>query len=224
MRTSSAPYAVPSPSGCRSPCSRRSPWPGPPWACRVTRAAEDGGQERAPRVVGSALLGDVPLGRFSNALLPGSVADDRGVDLGGIGSDIYPAGRKGEFWTVTDRGPNGQIKVDGKKRRDLPRPRLRSRDRQGPRRRRPGAGAQGDRDHHTVRQGCHRSVQPGLAGRGSVHVRREDPAHVQPERPRHRGHRACRGRHLLARRRVRPVPRACLRTRQGARTPCTRRA
>lgn len=80
------------------------------------------GQEPAPRVVGTATLGDVPLGPFSNALLPGSVADDRGVDLGGIGSDIYPAGRRGEFWTVTDRGPNGQIKVDGKKRRTFPVP------------------------------------------------------------------------------------------------------
>lgn len=74
------------------------------------------------RVVGSATLGDIPLGAFSNTLLPGTVADDRGVDLGGIGSDIYPAGRKGEFWTVTDRGPNGQIKVDGTKRRTFPVP------------------------------------------------------------------------------------------------------
>ncbi|MFD4029596.1 esterase-like activity of phytase family protein [Streptomyces sp. NPDC058637] len=73
--------------------------------------------ERTARVTGSAVLGDVPLAGFSNGLLPGSVSDDRGVMLGGIGSDIYPAGRKGEFWTVTDRGPNGQIKVDGKKRR-----------------------------------------------------------------------------------------------------------
>ncbi|WP_327327615.1 esterase-like activity of phytase family protein [Streptomyces sp. NBC_01210] len=80
----------------------------------------DGREQRAPRVVATATLGDIPLGRFSNALLPGTVADDRGVDLGGIGSDLYPAGRKGEFWTVTDRGPNGQIKVDGKKRRTFP--------------------------------------------------------------------------------------------------------
>ncbi|MGW3422419.1 esterase-like activity of phytase family protein [Streptomyces phaeochromogenes] len=72
------------------------------------------------RVTGSATLGDIPLGTFSNALLPGTVGDDRGVDLGGIGSDIYPAGRKGEFWTVTDRGPNGQIKVAGEKRRTFP--------------------------------------------------------------------------------------------------------
>ncbi|MEU7564282.1 esterase-like activity of phytase family protein [Streptomyces eurythermus] len=74
------------------------------------------------RVVRTATLGEIPLGAFSNALLPGSVADDHGVRLGGIGSDIYPAGRKGEYWTVTDRGPNGQIKVDGKKRRTFPVP------------------------------------------------------------------------------------------------------
>ncbi|MFI0808693.1 esterase-like activity of phytase family protein [Streptomyces echinatus] len=74
------------------------------------------------RVVRTATLGEIPLGTFSNALLPGSVSDDRGVKLGGIGSDIYPASRKGEYWTVTDRGPNGQIKVDGKKRRTFPVP------------------------------------------------------------------------------------------------------
>ncbi|MFI1100673.1 esterase-like activity of phytase family protein [Streptomyces melanogenes] len=81
-----------------------------------------GGGARGAYVVGTATLADTPLGAFSNSLLPGSVADDRGIDLGGIGSDLYPAGRKGEFWTVTDRGPNGQIKVDGKKRRTFPVP------------------------------------------------------------------------------------------------------
>ncbi|MFF7882353.1 esterase-like activity of phytase family protein [Streptomyces sp. NPDC020794] len=80
------------------------------------------GYPSQPRVTRTATLGDIPLGTFSNALLPGTVGDDRGVDLGGIGSDIYPAGRRGEFWTVTDRGPNGQIKVDGKKRRTFPVP------------------------------------------------------------------------------------------------------
>ncbi|MGW1503169.1 esterase-like activity of phytase family protein [Streptomyces mirabilis] len=78
------------------------------------------GYPSQPRVTRTATLGDIPLGTFSNALLPGTVGDDRGVDLGGIGSDIYPAGRRGEFWTVTDRGPNGQIKVAGKKRRTFP--------------------------------------------------------------------------------------------------------
>ncbi|MER5802512.1 esterase-like activity of phytase family protein [Streptomyces mirabilis] len=80
------------------------------------------GYPSQPRVTRTATLGDIPLGTFSNTLLPGTVGDDRGVDLGGIGSDIYPAGRRGEFWTVTDRGPNGQIKVDGKKRRTFPVP------------------------------------------------------------------------------------------------------
>ncbi|MFJ8018967.1 esterase-like activity of phytase family protein [Streptomyces sp. NPDC096311] len=80
------------------------------------------GHPSQPRVTRTATLGDIPLGMFSNALLPGTVGDDRDVDLGGIGSDIYPAGRRGEFWTVTDRGPNGQIKVDGKKRRTFPVP------------------------------------------------------------------------------------------------------
>jgi hypothetical protein len=87
----------------------------------ATGAQESTGPTTA-RVTGTATLADLPLGVFSNALLPGTVADDRGVDLGGIGSDLYPAGRKGEFWTVTDRGPNGQIKVDGKKRRTFPVP------------------------------------------------------------------------------------------------------
>ncbi|QOV39987.1 esterase-like activity of phytase family protein [Streptomyces ferrugineus] len=85
-------------------------------------AGAGGGHADEAHVVRTATLDDIPLAAFSNALLPGSVADDRGVDLGGIGSDLYPAGRRGEFWTVTDRGPNGQIKVDGKKRRTFPVP------------------------------------------------------------------------------------------------------
>ncbi|MEU1365268.1 esterase-like activity of phytase family protein [Streptomyces sp. NPDC005803] len=94
----------------------------------VVAGTATGAQDRHPRpegtarVTASALLGDVPLAGFSNGMLPGSVEDDRGVMLGGIGSDIYPADREGEFWTVTDRGPNGQIKVDGTKRRTFPVP------------------------------------------------------------------------------------------------------
>ncbi|MFF4395207.1 esterase-like activity of phytase family protein [Streptomyces sp. NPDC001480] len=84
-----------------------------------TAAAAPSGDAHVTR---TATLGDIPLGAFSNGLLPGSVDDDRGIDLGGIGSDIYPAGRKGEYWTVTDRGPNGQIKVSGQKRRTFPVP------------------------------------------------------------------------------------------------------
>jgi hypothetical protein len=91
-------------------------------AALVAAAPAEGAASGHAYVTRTATLGDIPLGAFSNALLPGTVADGRGVDLGGIGSDIYPAGRKGEFWTVTDRGPNGQIKVDGTKRRTFPVP------------------------------------------------------------------------------------------------------
>ncbi|MDN3259300.1 esterase-like activity of phytase family protein [Streptomyces sp. CSDS2] len=91
-------------------------------AVLVATGTAAAGPTKEARVVRTATLGEIPLGAFSDALLPGSVADDHGVRLGGIGSDIYPAGRRGEYWTVTDRGPNGQIKVDGKKRRTFPVP------------------------------------------------------------------------------------------------------
>ncbi|MFI5801939.1 esterase-like activity of phytase family protein [Streptomyces sp. NPDC051561] len=79
-------------------------------------------QRPQPRVVSTSTLPDIPLGTFSNRLLPGTVGNDRGVNLGGIGSDLYPAGRHGEYWTVTDRGPNGQIEVGKDKRRTFPVP------------------------------------------------------------------------------------------------------
>ncbi|MFI6675211.1 esterase-like activity of phytase family protein [Kribbella sp. NPDC050470] len=90
----------------------------------ATALVAGGAQAASPeaQVVGTATLPDIPLAAFSNTLLPGSVANDRSVDLGGIGSDLFPAGRPGEFWTVTDRGPNGQIKIDGVNRRTFPVP------------------------------------------------------------------------------------------------------
>ncbi|MER5755452.1 esterase-like activity of phytase family protein [Streptomyces sp. NPDC002088] len=91
-------------------------------AALVATGPATGAPSADARVTRTATLGDLPLGTFSNTLLPGTVDDDRGVGLGGIGSDIYPASRKGEFWTVTDRGPNGQIKVNGTKRRTFPVP------------------------------------------------------------------------------------------------------
>ncbi|WP_432887701.1 esterase-like activity of phytase family protein [Kribbella sp. CA-245084] len=78
--------------------------------------------DRGPKVVGTATLPDISLAKFSNGLIRGSVDNDRKVDLGGIGSDIFPAGKSGEFWTVTDRGPNGQIKIDDVNRRTFPVP------------------------------------------------------------------------------------------------------
>ncbi|NYI42995.1 hypothetical protein BJ993_000075 [Nocardioides aromaticivorans] len=37
-----------------------------------------------------------------------TVLDDHGVELGGIGSGLFALGRN-EYWTVTDRGPNGEV-------------------------------------------------------------------------------------------------------------------
>ncbi|HEY0574414.1 MAG TPA: esterase-like activity of phytase family protein [Pseudonocardia sp.] len=75
-----------------------------------------------PAVVTDATLPRSPLAQFSNGLVAGSVADDHGIALGGTGSDIYPAQAPDEYWMVTDRGPNGQVKVDGDKRRTFPVP------------------------------------------------------------------------------------------------------
>ena len=47
---------------------------------------------------------------------------DHGIALGGIGSDLYPADAPDEYWMITDRGPNGQIKVEGPNRRTFPVP------------------------------------------------------------------------------------------------------
>ncbi|SDM16171.1 esterase-like activity of phytase family protein [Nonomuraea jiangxiensis] len=39
-----------------------------------------------------------------------------------MGSGLWPAGRSGEYWMVTDRGPNGLPEVDGEARRTFPTP------------------------------------------------------------------------------------------------------
>jgi len=62
-------------------------------------------------VTKTSTLPDIPLGRFQNALLPDSIADDRGVQLGSIGSGLFPLGGN-EYWTVTDRGPNPEVYDD----------------------------------------------------------------------------------------------------------------
>jgi hypothetical protein len=36
---------------------------------------------------------------------------DHGIALGGVGSDLYPADAPDEYWMITDRGPNGQVKL-----------------------------------------------------------------------------------------------------------------
>jgi hypothetical protein len=75
--------------------------------------------EAQNRVIAAYTLPDIPIKTFQNAVIPGSVANDRKVLLGSVGSDLWraPDDPPGEFWMLTDRGPNGQVKVDRKNRR-----------------------------------------------------------------------------------------------------------
>ena len=71
------------------------------------------------RVTAVYTFPDTPGKDFQNKFLPDSIANDRKVLLGSIGSDLWH-GRQDpgdEFWMITDRGPNGQIRVDGSNRR-----------------------------------------------------------------------------------------------------------
>ncbi|MEV8632423.1 esterase-like activity of phytase family protein [Streptosporangium sp. NPDC051023] len=81
-------------------------------------APADAAQDRAPQVTSDVTLPAPDLAAFE----PGIVKNDRGVKLGGVGSGLYPADRPGEYWLVTDRGPNGEPKVNGEKRRTFPVP------------------------------------------------------------------------------------------------------
>jgi hypothetical protein len=71
------------------------------------------------KVIATYTLPDTSIKAFQNAALPGNVANDRKVLLGSVGSDLWhgPKDPPDEFWMITDRGPNGQIAVDGKNRR-----------------------------------------------------------------------------------------------------------
>ena len=66
--------------------------------------------DRKPRLLRSAELADTGLSAFQNAILPGTIDNDRLIRFGGIGSDIFRArgDSANEFRMVTDRGPNGQ--------------------------------------------------------------------------------------------------------------------
>src|SRR3954447_23942094 len=71
------------------------------------------------KVISAHTLSKIPIKDFQNNKFPGSVANDHNVLLGSVGSDLWhgPKDPRDEFWMVTDRGPNGQIKIDGSNRR-----------------------------------------------------------------------------------------------------------
>jgi hypothetical protein len=64
--------------------------------------------EVAPTLISTAVFPDITLKSASNASIAGSVSDDAGVMLGGLGSDLYhvPGDDPSIFYTITDRGPN----------------------------------------------------------------------------------------------------------------------
>ena len=71
-----------------------------------------------------ATLQPIRLAAAMNAARPETIANDRGINLGGLGSGLWrtPADPAGVYWTITDRGPNGLIPVDGTNRRTFPAP------------------------------------------------------------------------------------------------------
>lgn len=80
-----------------------------------------------PRLPLSLFLPDAPgwPDRLADNIQAGAdpaPAVDHGIALGGIGSDLYPADAPDEYWMVTDRGPNGRIKLKGPNRRTFPVP------------------------------------------------------------------------------------------------------
>ncbi|HTK65670.1 MAG TPA: esterase-like activity of phytase family protein [Pseudonocardia sp.] len=64
------------------------------------------------KMAGNATLARMPLSSFEASTVPGAPKlADFGLSLGSIGSDVYPADAPDEYWMVTDRGPNGKMKV-----------------------------------------------------------------------------------------------------------------
>ncbi|HEX9832079.1 MAG TPA: esterase-like activity of phytase family protein, partial [Mycobacterium sp.] len=76
------------------------------------------------KIIARYTLPFIAIKDFQNAVLPGSVTNDRKILLGSTGSDLWqgPNDPKDEFWLMTDRGPNGQVRINGANRRTFPIP------------------------------------------------------------------------------------------------------
>src|SRR3954471_5863000 len=62
----------------------------------------------SPAIVEAYALYPMPIGKTFNAILPGAIENDRHINIGGL-SDLWrgTGDAEGEFWTITDRAPNG---------------------------------------------------------------------------------------------------------------------
>jgi hypothetical protein len=76
------------------------------------------------KIIATYTLGERPISEVQNTLFPGSIQNDRGFFLGGLGSGLWrnPSDPENEFWMVTDRGPNGKVIVNEQLRRTFPIP------------------------------------------------------------------------------------------------------
>lgn len=92
------------------------------WAETSERRASDAPSAIVDRHEFSA----VNLGQTDATHPTRQIENDRCIRLGGF-SDLYRSkiDPQGEFWIVTDRGPNGEVSIDGKKRRTFPVPQFR---------------------------------------------------------------------------------------------------
>ncbi len=64
------------------------------------------------KVIATYTMPDLPLGKTLNAVLPGSIANDRKLFIGGL-SDLWRGANDpvNQFWIVADRGPTGRVTV-----------------------------------------------------------------------------------------------------------------
>lgn len=77
-----------------------------------------------PTIIKAYNLPNISISSVMSNVLPNTIINDRKILLGGVGSGLWrnandPAN---EFWMITDRGPNGQIRVNDVNRRTFPIP------------------------------------------------------------------------------------------------------
>ncbi len=116
--------AAPTPTVAPKPAAAAPTAASPSPAAKPATSPSPAAPQPAGRIVATHTLPDLPIAAFQNGKLPGSMANDRRLLLGGVGSDLWrgAADPQGEFWLITDRGPNGQVRVENTSRRTFPIP------------------------------------------------------------------------------------------------------
>ncbi|MFZ1771095.1 MAG: esterase-like activity of phytase family protein [Caldilinea sp.] len=110
---------TPSDASAATGTATPSPFPVIPTPAAESPVAAPVAGNPATGVIARYALPPTPLRSIEPA-----IANDRGILLGGIGSDLWrgPGDAPAQFWMITDRGPNGRVKVKDKDRRTFPVP------------------------------------------------------------------------------------------------------